>query len=242
VDVGTLWLVRHAESEGNLADDDARNAHAERLELSHRDPDMPLSAAGREQAAALGRAWRRLGADQQPTRILSSPYERAMQTTICAAEAAGWEDLEIERDERLRERDLGLLDGFTKHGIEARFPEEAERRAWLGKFYYRPPGGESWADVAGRVRAVLEANEPSADERLLVVSHQAVIMVMRYVLEGLTEQEVLEIDSSEMVANTAVTTYARAEGRLRLERFNDASHLDASEAPVTEEPDAASVG
>jgi broad specificity phosphatase PhoE len=242
VGMGTLWLVRHAESEGNLADDKARDAGAERLDLTHRDADMPLSPTGREQAAALGRAWRRRGEEQQPTRILSSPYERALQTATCAAEAAGWDHLELERDERLRERDLGMLDGFTKHGIEARFPEEAERRAWLGKFYYRPPGGESWADVAGRIRAVLEANAPSDHERLLVVSHQAVIMVARYVLESLTEQQVLEIDGSEVIANTALTTYAGADGRLRLRSFNDATHLDASDAPVTEEPDAASIG
>jgi broad specificity phosphatase PhoE len=153
--VSTLWLVRHAESEGNLADDEARAAHAERLELTHRDADVPLSPTGREQAAALGRAWSRVEADERPTRVLCSPYERAQQTARCALEVAGW-DLPVERDERLRERDLGLLDGFTSYGIEAKFPEEAERRAWLGKFYYRPPGGESWADVAGRVRAVLE--------------------------------------------------------------------------------------
>jgi 2,3-bisphosphoglycerate-dependent phosphoglycerate mutase len=157
-------------------------------------------------------------------------------------EAAGWQHLEVQRDERLRERDLGLLDGFTRFGIEAKFPEEAQRRAWLGKFYYRPPGGESWADVAGRVRAVLEGRGPTNGERLLVVSHQAVIMVMRYVLENLTEQQVLEIDRTEVIANTAVTTYAGADGRLRLQQFNDATHLESSDAPVTEESDAASVG
>jgi broad specificity phosphatase PhoE len=238
----TLWLVRHAESEGNLADDKARQAHAERLELTDRDADVPLSATGREQAAALGRAWRTVSEDERPTRVLCSPYERALQTATCTLEAAGWQHLEVQRDERLRERDLGLLDGFTRYGIEAKFPEEAERRAWLGKFYYRPPGGESWADVAGRVRAVLEGRGPAGGHRLLVVSHQAVIMVMRYVLEGLTEQQVLEIDRTEVIANTAVTTYAGADGALHLQQFNDASHLESSDAPVTEEPDAASVG
>ncbi len=237
----TLWLVRHAESEGNLADDEARQAHAERLQLTHRDADVPLSATGREQAAALGGAWRAMSEDERPTRVLCSPYERAMQTATGALAAAGWRHLEVQRDERLRERDLGLLDGFTRHGIEAKFPEEAERRAWLGKFYYRPPGGESWADVAGRVRAVLEGTGPTNGERLLVVTHQAVIMVMRYVLENLTEQQVLEIDRTEVIANSAVTTYTGPDGDLRLHRFNDASHVETSDAPVTEEPDAASV-
>jgi broad specificity phosphatase PhoE len=240
--VSMLWLVRHAESEGNLADDEARQAHAERLQLTARDADVPLSATGRDQAAALGRAWSTMSEDERPTRVLCSPYERAMQTATGTLEAAGWLHLQVQRDERLRERDLGLLDGFTRYGIEAKFPEEAERRAWLGKFYYRPPGGESWADVAGRIRAVLEGRGSTGGDRLLVVSHQAVIMVMRYVLENLTEQQVLEIDRTEVIANTAVTTYADVDGSLRLQRFNDASHLETSDAPVTEEPDAASVG
>jgi broad specificity phosphatase PhoE len=240
--VNTLWLVRHAESEGNLADDKARQAHAERLELTHRDADVPLSATGGEQAAALGRAWCSMSEKERPSRVLCSPYERALQTATRIVDAAGWTHLPVQHDERLRERDLGLLDGFTRYGIEARFPEEAERRAWLGKFYYRPPGGESWADVAGRVRAVLEGRGPTDGDRLLVVSHQAVILVMRYVLEHLTEQQVLEIDRTEVIANTAVTTYAGPDDDLRLQQFNDASHLETSDAPVTEEPDAASVG
>ena len=240
--VSTLWFVRHAESEGNLADERAKGARAERLELTQRDPDVPLSPAGREQAAALGRAWRDLPPAERPTVVLSSPYERAVQTAQLTLQTAGW-DVPVQRDERLRERDLGLLDGFTRYGIEARFPEEAERRARLGKFYYRPPGGESWADVAGRVRAVLEHHDhAAADERLLAFSHQAVIMLVRYVVEDLTEAEILDVDRGNVLANTAVTRYLRSGGRWELRQFNDASHLDTGEAPVTEEPDAAATG
>ena len=44
---------------------------------------------------------------------------------------------------------------MTRSGIREQYPEEAQRRDLLGKFYYRPPGGESWADVALRVRSLL---------------------------------------------------------------------------------------
>jgi broad specificity phosphatase PhoE len=159
---------------------------------------------------------------------------RATQTALLAVEAAGW-DIEVERDERLRERDLGMFDGYTRYGIKARFPEEAERRARLGKFYYRPPGGESWADVAGRVRAVLEAYGPAAGERLLVVTHQAVLMLFRYVLEVLDEQQVLEIDRTEGVANTSVSVYVGRPEPMQLQMVGDVGHLDASPAPKTEE-------
>jgi broad specificity phosphatase PhoE len=154
------------ESEGNLADDRARDAHAERLELTEREAEVPLSAAGAEQAAALGRAWRERGTAEAPHRLLCSPYERVLQTAQQVREAAHW-DIGIERDERLRERHLGLLDGFTKYGIEDRFPEGAERRARLGRFYYRSPGEESWGGRGGPVRAGLEHLARGGDERLL---------------------------------------------------------------------------
>src|SRR5439155_24314283 len=126
------------------------------------------------------------------------------------------------------------------------YPQEAQRRDLLGKFYYRPPGGESWADVALRIRSLLATEAlRHDDERLLLVAHQAVIMVFRYVLEELTEQELLEVDRAERVANTSVTRYETQDGELRLVQFNAVDHLAAHdetvthEQAVTEEPHAA---
>ena len=237
-----LWLVRHAESEGNVADASAYRNRADRLELPARDPDVRLSATGCEQADSLGRSWGALPRSERPDLVLSSPYERALRTAERAVAAAGWRDIAIRRDERLRERDLGLLDGFTKSGIERRFPEEAERRAWLGKFYYRPPGGESWADVAARVRAVVEmVGHQHAGRRLVVVSHQAVLMLFRYVLEELDEKAVLELDATQRLANAGVVRY-RFDGTTPvLEEADDTAHLQHRDVPVTKEPAADAV-
>lgn len=234
-----LWLVRHAESEGNVADDSANRERAERIDLPARDPDVRLSATGCEQADSLGRSWRDLPRGDRPDVVLSSPYERAFRTAERAVAAAGWHDIDVRRDERLRERDLGLLDGFTRSGTEHRFPEEAARRAWLGKFYYRPPGGESWADVAARVRAVLEpVNVRYAGRRVVVVSHQAVLMLFRYVLEELDEASVLELDRTQRLANTGVVRYRFQDGAPVLEAADDTDHLHRRDVPVTKEPTA----
>src|SRR3546814_12442354 len=100
-------------------------------------------------------------------------------------------------DERLREREFGILDRLTKVGIEARHPEQAAARAFLGKLYHRPPGGESWADVAARVRTVLTDLRPDhTGERVCIVAHQAVITLCRYALEGLDETSVLPLDKA----------------------------------------------
>ncbi len=49
-----LWIVRHGESAGNVARDRAHGLGVDRIDLSSRDVDIPLSALGEEQAQALG--------------------------------------------------------------------------------------------------------------------------------------------------------------------------------------------
>ncbi|MFP5371946.1 MAG: histidine phosphatase family protein [Actinomycetes bacterium] len=232
-----VFLVRHGESVGNVADAQAQASGAGRLELDVRDPDVPLSDTGRAQAAALGRWLADLPENDSPTAVLSSPFTRALTTAELAVQGLG---LRVRTDERLRERDFGAFDGMTGAGIREQYPDEAGRRDLLGKFYYRPPGGESWADVALRIRSLLATEALRCDgERLLLVAHQAVIMVFRYVLEELTEQELLDVDRREQVANASVTRYATAaEGALELVAYNVVEHLLADDEDITEEPDA----
>jgi broad specificity phosphatase PhoE len=233
-----VWLVRHGESVGNVADAHAQRSGAGRLELDIRDPDVPLSDTGRAQAEALGHHLAGLPEDERPTAVLSSPFARALTTAHLATAGLG---VRVRTDERLRERDFGAFDGMTGAGIREQFPDEAHRRDLLGKFYYRPPGGESWADVALRIRSLLATEALRHDcERLLVVAHQAVIMVFRYVLEELTEQELLAVDRTEQVANASLTRYdMNAAGDLVLVEFNAVDHLVDEDEDVTEEPDVA---
>ncbi len=221
---------------GNVADAHAQQAGAGRLDLDIRDPDVPLSDTGRSQAEALGAWLAALPEDERPTAVLSSPFDRALTTARLATAELG---LRVRTDERLRERDFGMFDGMTGAGIREQFPDEASRRDLLGKFYYRPPGGESWADVALRIRSLLATEGLRHDcERLVIVAHQAVIMVIRYVLEGLTEQELLAVDREEQVANASLTRYLREDsGDFRLVAFNEVDHLAAEDEQITEEPD-----
>src|SRR5687767_5151412 len=223
---------------GNVADAKAQQKGAGRLELDVRDPDVELSDTGHAQAEALGKWLADLPEEEQPTAALSSPFNRALTTAELAVKELG---LRVRTDERLRERDFGAFDGMTGAGIREQYPDEAGRRDLLGKFYYRPPGGESWADVALRIRSLLATEGLRQDcERLVVVAHQAVIMVFRYVLEELTEQELLTIDKEEQVANASLTRYERNDdGGFRLISFNEVEHLVAEAEDVTKEPDAA---
>lgn len=230
-----LILVRHGESAGNVAAARASAAGSEVIEVGLRDADVPLSDTGVEQARALGDGLRVL--QRPPDAVWSSPYVRAQETTRLTLEQAGL-GLRVCVDERLRDRELGVLDLLTMQGVQERFPEEAQRRRWLGKFYHRPPGGESWADVALRLRSLLADLDRLADgRRVLLVCHDAVVLLMRYICEDLSEQQVLDIANADSVRNVSITRLERAgDDAWQLRCFNDVSHLRDEPAPVTEHP------
>ncbi len=230
-----LVLVRHGESEGNVAATRARETGAQVINVPARDADVGLSDTGREQALALGR---RLAGVPQQSRgaVWSSPYARARQTAELALQTGGWRE-QIRLDERLRDRELGILDMLTSAGVEARLPQEAERRRWLGKFYYRPPGGESWADVVLRLRSLLaDLDRDHPGEEVLLVCHDALILLFRYILEGFTETELLDIAATTSVLNASISRFVRpaGTGAWQLESFNLADHLAEQGVAVTE--------
>ena len=237
-----LWLVRHGQSAGNVARDAADAAGAERIVLTGRDVDVPLSPLGEEQSQGLGRWFAQ--APAQPEVLLVSPYLRAQQTARLFQAAGGCPaDLALCIDERLREKEFGILDGLTTAGVRSLQPDQAEFRRVLGKFYHRPPGGESWVDVIFRLRSLMDTVAlHHAGKRVMIVAHQVVVLCLRYVIERLSEEELLAIDRAGDVANCSVTEYAydpagAGDGVLRLVRYNAVEAVAASPAAVTAAPD-----
>ena len=223
-----LLLVRHGQSTGNLARMRAYETGAEVIQGEQRDADVALSALGRQQAQALGERLARLPVGQRPERAWVSPFTRAVATASLTLAAAGFQ-LNPRTDERLRDRDPGVLDGLTGRGIAARFPQEAARKQALGKLYYRPPGGESWSDVALRLRSVLtDIDRIDSGRRVVIFTHDAVVLLARYVCEGLGELDLVQLQRTSRVDNASLTQLIRDEprGRWRLGGYNDTSHLD----------------
>lgn len=145
-----------------------------------------------------------------PTIIYTSPYFRALETTrILVANSDGkLNNVVVKTDERLREREFGVFDCLTKEGAIEKFPELCDLRERWGKFYFRPPAGESWVDVIFRLRSLIETDfSKMAEERILIITHEVVIRCFRYILENLTETEILKIDAASDVENSAITSY-----------------------------------
>lgn len=234
-----LWLVRHGESVANVAATRAEVEGLDVIPIDIRDADVPLSPTGMDQAVAL-RTWldgRRGVIDA----FYASPYLRAGQTLAVALDSENQQSPVILVDERLRDRELGVLDLLTRAGVARLHPAEAERRRHLGKFYHRPPGGESWADVALRLRSFLRDLDATPNaETLLIVAHDAVVMLFLYLLLPLDEAGVLEFAASRTVLNASVTHLVRDEG-WRLDQFSDVTHLQVEGAPVTVHPGSSDV-
>ena len=240
-----LWLVRHGQSQGNVARDEAHEAGHLAIDLDWRDVDVPLSDLGQRQAEATGRWFAALPEDQRPEVLLSSPYVRARQTAeaICKGGGLAGGAKSTVLDERLREREFGVFDGLTTIGIREKYPDEAAHRAKMGKFYHRPPGGESWADVILRLRSAMNSIAlQHENRRVMIVCHQVVVLCLRYILEELTEAQILAIDRQAEILNCGICAYDFLVDRKRLcipqlALWNHGAPMEEEVAPKTSAPD-----
>lgn len=238
-----VWIARHGESAGNVALMAAEAQGGHWIEVAHRDADVPLSPRGERQAAALGDWFAHQPAEERPTVVIASPYVRAHRTAEIVLEHAGLSDVPLLVDERLREKEFGVLNRMTKAGIAALMPDQAALRQAIGKFYYRPPGGESWCDILLRLRHLWSTLQQEHNgERVLLVCHSVVTLCYRCIIERLSEQQLLEIDRNHAVANCSLTSYVQkadaGKTAWQLQHFNFVAPMEDAGEAVTSAPDA----
>ncbi len=231
--VASLLLIRHGESLANVA---FPLAHAQgRLEsgLTGRDTDVELTDTGAQQAAAVGKWLAEQSTAEHPQTVITSPYLRAKETWRIAAESAGLDLPTPTTDDRLVDRLLGELELLTRAAIDLRFPDEQGRRAEVGEYRYTPPGGESFADIGVRLTSFLDdINQAHADERMIVVAHDAVVLMMRAVIERLSWDQVMAVHAAAgSVRNASLTSFAARDGRLELVSYNSVDHLASTTGP-----------
>lgn len=124
--------------------------------------DIPLSDEGLEKMHGLLPP-----PSFETARVYVSPSRRARQT----AEALGLENAVW--DPRLMEQNWGSWEGLSRAGILARDGEDAFARAGL-KLDFRPPGGESTAELHARVGAFLE-DTAKENSDAIAVAHLGVL-------------------------------------------------------------------
>lgn len=155
----TVYLVRHAESAGS---------GGQKRYLGQLDPD--LSPRGVRQGEELARALRR-----RPLRaVFTSDLLRAMRTASLIARGRDCRPWPVRE---LREIGLGDWEGRTFDEVRAQYPQEYQERG-RDLAGYRPPGGESFADLQQRVLSAFSAAAEKTGGDFLIVGHAGVNRVL----------------------------------------------------------------
>jgi probable phosphoglycerate mutase len=228
--VAELILVRHGQSLSNVAVPAADAEGLLEAEVSGRDAEVPLTELGESQAAAVGKWLATLPPDELPQVVITSPYLRARETWRLAVEASGLDLPDPVTDDRLVDRLMGDLELLTRAAVAQRFPDEAGRRAEAGEYRYTPPGGESFADIEARLKSFLDdLHRDHAGERVIVVAHDAVVLMMRAVIEGLSWDEVVAAERADgSVRNASISRFVAVGDHLELDHYNRVDHLPRS--------------
>lgn len=220
-----ILIARHGQSERNILKDVAKDDPGRLLWCNDgiRDQDTPLTATGWTQVIHTGikldGIYNGVDAPIIDT-VFVSPYLRTRQSTNGFVSQLLYKP-KLVIEERIREIEFGMLDGLTTKGLAEKFPEEYARKQREGKYYYRPPGGESRPDVALRCHSFLDTlTRDYAGKIVLLATHSVVVLVLRRLLERWDEGKYLQVDKEEDVLNSSITTYECINDKITLKKFN----------------------
>eukprot|EP01111_Echinosteliopsis_oligospora_P002061 TRINITY_DN13016_c0_g1_i1.p1 TRINITY_DN13016_c0_g1~~TRINITY_DN13016_c0_g1_i1.p1 ORF type:complete len:370 (+),score=97.41 TRINITY_DN13016_c0_g1_i1:30-1112(+) len=206
-----LILVRHGQSEGNLA-----QARSKAGDMSSYTPEFRkkhssayrLTDKGRAQATSAGE-WIKKNMDTRFDRYYTSEYVRAMETAALLELPDGKWYTEIV----LRERDKGHLDNVSWTEKNERFSDEMALRK-RDSFFWAPPGGESIAQVCVRVDHTFNTlRRECSNKRVIIVCHGEVMWAFRVRLERLNSVRFHKLQAStdkrDLIHNGSILHYSR---------------------------------
>lgn len=210
-----LVLVRHGKSEGNaakrLSESGDHSAYTDLFRDRHTS-SFRLTDEGRCQAALAGKTLRHGGFFPDGfrfDRFITSEYARAMETAgLLELSNASWY-----ADYNLTERDWGELDNLPENERDEKFGDALRRRA-IEPFFWRPPNGESFAQLCLRIDRVLQTlHRECSDKRVIIVCHGEVMRAFQVRLERLSQVRFKELMSSEdplvRIYNCDILHYSR---------------------------------
>ncbi len=208
-----LFLVRHGESEGNIAQTQSREQADHSAYTGHfrsRHGSMyRLTPRGIMQARSAG-AWLRAAGYETFDEAMVSDYIRAIET----AGHLGLVGVSWRIVGSLRERDVGLMDQLPEDERQRCFPEHV-RQAKCSPYFWTPPEGESIADTQVRLQAGFLASlqQGVPHRRVISVGHGRTIQALRALIEDMPfwEYELRERshDPDHQVQNAHIFQYTR---------------------------------
>ena len=200
----SLLVIRHGETDWN-------RQHRFQGQI-----DVPLNALGLEQARRLGL---RL-AGEPIDHLVVSDLGRAQQT---AQALAGPHGLALQTEPLWREQAFGLLEGLDVPSIKRQHADLWARWTRHDADYALPQGGESNLAFHARVMQALQVLVAAhAGARIAVVTHGGVLDMLWRNVHGLSLSGPRDCE----IPNTGINRLRWADGRLQVEQWADAAHLD----------------
>lgn len=188
--MSNLVLLRHGQSQWNL-----ENRFTGWV-------DVPLSSLGEKEASEAGEKLKGTSFEMAFTSVL----QRAIRTLEIVLSITGQTSLPVVRDVALNERHYGALQGKNKAQIGEEFGQE-QLKIWRRSYDIPPPKdvtdlnpegiSESLKDTAARTLPYFESHilpEVHAGKNIIVAAHGNSLRSIVMMLDGLSEQEVLELN------------------------------------------------
>ncbi len=211
-----LVLVRHGQSEGNLAkrlsEEGDNSAHARVYEGRHTQA-LRLTDRGRNQAKRAG-IWIRENFGKFDRHYVSG-YARALETAgLLELNDARWY-----QNPYLTERDWGHMDGLTEEERAGQYARALAMRD-VEPYYWAPPNGESFNALCLRQERVLDTlHREQSDKSDIVVCHGEVMWAYRAIIERMAAHEFKQLhlsdNSFDRIHNCEIIHYTRRLPRTR---------------------------
>lgn len=160
----TLYFMRHAQSEANLADILASQI------------DFPLTEKGHQDAEQIATEFCLL---HSINKVIASPLARAQQTAAPFAQSLS---LSIENEQMVIEQHLGIFSGksYAEIDDEPHYCHDRSKRwDWAPE-----GGGESYSMIAQRLMPFFNGLSTTGEEAILVVTHAVTMRLIKAILEN----------------------------------------------------------
>ena len=203
-----IYLIRHGETTWN---------REKRLQ-GHL--DIGLNERGYWQADRLGEYL----ANRSVAAVVSSDLSRAVDT---AKAVAKHHELDLQYDQRLRERHYGLMQGLSHDEIADKHPRN--HLAWKNReINFQPESGESLQQFYDRVieSAVYWAKKYEGQD-IAMVAHGGVLDCLNRAATGKT----LEVSRDFEILNASLNTLSFSENRFELIEWGNVSFLNDPNSP-----------
>ncbi len=199
----TIYLIRHAEAEGNIY----RRIHGQY--------DGRITPRGYKQIEYLAERFKDVPIDALCTSDLT-------RTRVTSTAITKYHDLPLNLDPRLREQNMGVWEDLPWGNVYRDDPEEIVYFA-VDPAKFEVPESESFETLRTRVAAAItDIAKKNDGKTVAIVSHGMAIRSFISGVLGISSENISQVQHGD---NTCVAKFAYENGKFAIDYYNDNSHI-----------------